>query len=244
MCTTGHRHPFKIVYKVGFKSDGRFSALDIQMWNNAGCSLDLSMSVMEKAMLHMCNCYQFNNIRIRGRVCKTNLPSNTAFRGFGGPQSILACETIIEHISTYLKIDPFTIRRLNLFKEGDLTHYGQSLEHWNVPRILDELVKSSQFFQRQKNVDEFNCANIYRKRGIAIMPTKFGIGFILQHLNQASALVNIYKDGSITISHGGVELRDIHEARLRIGRTMKNEHRGEGNPKTSILPGRPLWMIP
>jgi xanthine dehydrogenase/oxidase len=79
MCVTGHRHPFKISYKVGFKSDGRFSALDIQMWNNAGCSLDLSMSVMEKAMLHMCNCYQFHNIQIRGRVCKTHLPSNTGF---------------------------------------------------------------------------------------------------------------------------------------------------------------------
>lgn len=129
-----------------------------------------------------------------------------AFRGYGGPQAILACETIVEHVAAYLKIDPFTIRRLNLFKEGDLTHYGQSLEKWNVPRILDELVISSDFIQRQKSVDQFNRANIYRKRGISIMPIKFGIGFEAQHLNQAGALVHVYKDGSVLLTHGGFSI--------------------------------------
>ena len=126
-----------------------------------------------------------------------------AFRGFGGPQAMLACETIVEHVATYLKMDPLTIRRRNLFREGDLTHYGQVLEGWNVPRILDELVESSDFLQRQKKVDEFNRMNTYRKRGISIMPSKFGIGFIVLHLNQAGALVHIYKDGSVLLSHGG-----------------------------------------
>jgi xanthine dehydrogenase/oxidase len=140
-----------------------------------------------------------------------------AFRGFGGPQAILACETIVEHVAAYLKIDPFTIRCLNLFKEGDLTHYGQSLERWNIPRILDELVKSSDFIQRQKSVNEFNRANIYRKRGINMMPTKFGIGFILQHLNQAGALVHIYKDGSVLLTHGGVEMgQGLHTKMVSI----------------------------
>ncbi|CAF5142888.1 unnamed protein product, partial [Rotaria sp. Silwood1] len=167
---TGHRHPYKIKYKVGFTNEGRFLGLDLQMWSNGGCTLDASRSVMELSMLHVGNTYQFPNIKIRGYACKTHLPSNTAFRGFGGPQAMFACETIVEHIAAYLKRDPLTIRRLNLFKEGDTTHYGQVLELWNVPRILDELSKSSDFIQRQTNVVEFNRQNIYRKRGISMIP--------------------------------------------------------------------------
>jgi xanthine dehydrogenase/oxidase len=118
---------------------------------------------------------------------------------------MLACETVIEHVAAYLKRDPLSIRRLNLFKEGDITHYGQVLEQWNVPRILDEITKSSDFPQRQINVEQFNSTNIYRKRGITMMPAKFGIGFSVQYLNQAGALVHIYQDGSVVISHGGIE---------------------------------------
>ncbi len=129
-----------------------------------------------------------------------------AFRGFGGPQAMLACETIVEHVAAYLKRDPFTIRSINLFKEGDATHYGQVLEQWNVPRILNELTESSDFIRRQTNVKEFNQQNKYRKRGISLIPNKFGIGFTVQHLNQAGALVIIYKDGSVVLTHGGVEL--------------------------------------
>ncbi|CAF1001889.1 unnamed protein product [Rotaria sp. Silwood1] len=214
---TGHRHPFKIKYKIAFNNEGQFLGLDIQIWSNAGCTLDLSHYVMELAMLHMGNTYKFPNIRIRGRICKTHLPSNTAFRGFGGPQAMLACETIVEHIAAYLKCDPFTIRCLNLFKEGDVTHYGQILELWNVPRILDELTKSSDFIQRQINVKEFNRKNMYRKRGISMIPVKFGIGFTVQYLNQAGALVHIYKDGSVVISHGGVELgQGLHTKMIAI----------------------------
>ncbi|CAF5005579.1 unnamed protein product, partial [Rotaria sp. Silwood1] len=206
MSITGHRHPFKVTYKVGFTNEGRFSGLDVQMWNNAGCSLDWPKFVMEKAVLHMCNSYQFHNVQVRGRVCKTHLPSNTAFRGFGNPQTILACETIVEHIAAYLKRDPFTIRHLNLFKEGDITHYGQKLEQWNIPQILDELSQSSDFIQRQLNVEEFNRTNRYRKRGITIMPAKHGIGFTVKFLHQAGALVHIYKDGSVVLTNGGVEM--------------------------------------
>src|SRR5271168_4401878 len=119
---------------------------------------------------------------------------------------MLACETIAEHVAAYLKCDPYTIRYLNLFKEGDTTHYGQVLEQWNVPRILNELSKSSDFIQRQMNVKEFNRQNSYRKRGISMIPNKFGIGFEVQFLNQAGALVHIYKDGSVVLNHGGIEL--------------------------------------
>ncbi len=120
---------------------------------------------------------------------------------------MLACETIIEHIATYLKIDPLTIRRLNLYKEGDLTHYGQRLDQWNVPRLLDELIQSSDYIQRQKNVEEFNRTNNYRKRGLSIVPNKFTIGFLVPFMNQASALVLIYKDGSVVVNHGGISKR-------------------------------------
>ena len=129
-----------------------------------------------------------------------------AFRGFGGPQAQLACETIVEHVAAYLKRDPFLIRSINLFKEGDKTHYGQVLELWNIPRIFDELVQSSDFIRRQTLVKEFNDQNKYHKRGISLIPNKFGIGFAVQFLNQAGALVHIYKDGSVVLSHGGIEL--------------------------------------
>lgn len=119
---------------------------------------------------------------------------------------MIACENVIEHVAAFLKCDPWKIRHTNLFKEGDRTHYGQVLEIWNVPRILDELIQSSDFYERQKQVQLFNQQNTYRKRGISIIPAKFGIGFIIQYANQAGALVHIYKDGSVVVSHGGVEL--------------------------------------
>lgn len=119
---------------------------------------------------------------------------------------MLACETIIEHIATHIQCDPWQIRQLNLFKEGDRTHFGQVLEQWNIPRILEELIVTSDFIQRQIQVKEFNETNLYRKRGISLIPAKFGLGFTIQFLNQAGALVLIYRDGSVLIHHGGVEL--------------------------------------
>lgn len=116
---------------------------------------------------------------------------------------MLTIETIVEHVATYLKQNPLDIRRLNLFKEGDLTSFNQPLELWNVPRILDELIQSSDFIKRQSIVDEFNRTNQYRKRGLTIMPVKYGIGFIVRNSNQASALVHIYKDGSVLVTYGG-----------------------------------------
>ncbi len=222
MCVTGQRHPFKIDYKVGFSNDGQFIALDIRLWSNAGCSFDLSMAVLERAMLHIDNTYRFPNVQVRGRLCKTHLPSNTglffflkifieidylllAFRGFGGPQGLFGCETIVDHIANYLKIDPLVIRHLNMYKEGDITHFGQPLERWNIPRLMHELIKSSDYYQREKTIEEFNQLNTYRKRGITVLPTKFGIAFTAKFLNQAGALVHIYKDGSVLISHGGMK---------------------------------------
>lgn len=126
-----------------------------------------------------------------------------AFRGFGGPQGLLGSETIIEHVAAHLKTDPLTIRRLNLYKEGEQTHFGQALENWHIPRMLDQIVESSQYYERQLHIQKFNDANNFRKRGICVLPTKFGIAFTAKFLNQAGALVHVYKDGSVLVSHGG-----------------------------------------
>ncbi|CAF0786586.1 unnamed protein product [Adineta steineri] len=217
MSITGQRHPFKIHYKVGFTNQGEFTALDIRLWSNAGCSFDLSMAVLERAMLHVDNTYRFQNVRVRGRLCKTHLPSNTAFRGFGGPQGLFGCETIVDHIATHLKLDPLVIRRLNMYREGDITHFKQPLERWNIPRLMDELLISSDFNQRQKSIEEYNKLHTYRKRGITILPTKFGIAFTAKFLNQAGALVHIYKDGSVLVSHGGTEMgQGLHTKMISV----------------------------
>ena len=217
MSITGHRHPFKVLYNVGFNSEGRFSALDVRLWNNAGYSYDLSMNVMVRAMLHIDNTYQFHNVQVRGQVCKTHLPSNTAFRGFGGPQALFECETIVEHVAAYLKLDPVTVRLRNLYQEGDLTHFAQPLERWHIPRLMEELIKSSDFIERQKLVQEFNKSNTYRKRGLSILPTKFGIAFTAKFFNQAGALVHIYKDGSVLLTHGGTEMgQALHTKMISI----------------------------
>ncbi|UJR09845.1 hypothetical protein I4U23_014070 [Adineta vaga] len=204
-------------YNVAFTNEGRFQALDIQLWNNAGWSLDVSANVMIRAILHIDNAYQFNDVQVRGRVCKTNLPSNTAFRGFGGPQALFACETIVEHVAKYLQMDALAIRQLNFYKEGDLTHFSQSLERWNIPRLFDELIKSSDYFQRQNQVKEFNQLNKYRKRGMVILPAKFGIGFTTKCFNQAGSLLHIYKDGSVLLTHGGTEMgQGLHTKMISV----------------------------
>ena len=133
----------------------------------------------------------------------SNFSCISAFRGFGGPQGLFGCETVVEHVAHYLKLDPSIVRHLNLYQEGDLTHFSQPLERWNIPRILDELQISSSFLQRQKRVEEFNELHAYRKRGICLLPTKYGIAFTAKFLHQAAALIHIYKDGSVLLSHGG-----------------------------------------
>lgn len=127
-----------------------------------------------------------------------------AFRGFGGPQAMLTCETIVEHVAAFLDKDPLAIRQMNIYVEGDTTHFKQELTSWHVPRMIDELIASSEFKKRQRAIEQFNEKNAYRKRGISLIPTKFGIGFEATYLNQAGALVHVYKDGSVLVNHGGI----------------------------------------
>lgn len=177
----------------------------MQLYSNAGFSLDLSGAVMDRALLFLDGCYRFPEIFAEGRLCKTNLSSNTAFRGFGGPQGAFTAEVIIDHIARFLKLDPVQVREKNLYNEGDLTYYGFPVVK-SLRRSWDECKARSSYAQRYEEIKQFNSKNRWRKRGMALVPSKYGIGFTANFLNQGGALVNIYTDGSVLVTHGGVEM--------------------------------------
>ncbi|KAF3772001.1 Xanthine dehydrogenase 1 [Nymphaea thermarum] len=206
MMITGQRHSFLGKYKVGFTNEGKVLALDLEIYNNAGNSLDLSYAVLERAIFHSDNVYDIPNVRIRGKVCYTNLPSNTAFRGFGGPQGMLITENWIQRIAMELHKCSEEIREINFQHERSVTHYGQPLENCTLGRVWDELKTSSEFVKARDDVNQFNAENRWRKRGIAMVPTKFGISFTTKFMNQAGALVHVYIDGTVLVTHGGVEM--------------------------------------
>lgn len=156
MLMTGGRHPFYSKYKVAFDSDGKIIGCEIFIYNNGGYSYDLSTAVLERACLHFENSYCIPNARVRGFVCKTNLPSNTAFRGFGGPQGMFCGENIIRDVANYLKKDFVEIAEKNLYKEGDITHYKQEILYCTLDRCWKECLKSSKFYQRRKEIEIFN----------------------------------------------------------------------------------------
>uniref|UniRef100_A0A8C1QHK1 Aldehyde oxidase 6 n=1 Tax=Cyprinus carpio TaxID=7962 RepID=A0A8C1QHK1_CYPCA len=211
MLITGGRHPVWGKYKVGFMKDGRITAADFQYYANAGNVVDESVLVAEKILLHLDNAYNIPNLRGRSAACKTNLPSNTAFRGFGVPQCMLVVESMIDDVALKLGRLPEEIREINMYKEVSLTHYKMEFDPENLVRCWNECMKKADFRQRRQAIDIFNQQNQFKKRGIAIVPIKYGIGFAEAFLNQAAALVHIYKDGSVLVSHGGTEMgQGIH----------------------------------
>jgi xanthine dehydrogenase large subunit len=217
MRITGKRHPVKSWYQVGFDSDGRITALRIDHFSNGGCSADLSPSVLERCMLHTDNAYWLPNIRITGRVCKTNLPSNTAFRGFGGPQGVANIENIVEMIAEHLGKDSLEVRRINLYgiEDRNVTPYGQTVRNNMLPRLVEELAKSCGYDQRRAAIDKLNASSTTELRGLSMTFVKFGISFTKKTLNQASALVNIYTDGSVTVTTGATEMGQGVHTRVR-----------------------------
>jgi xanthine dehydrogenase/oxidase len=162
---------------------------------------------MDRAILSCDSVYNIPNFHAKGVVCKTNLPSNTAFRGFGGPQGMAVMENILDKLSQALNIDINSLKEINMYNEGDITPYGMVLEGCQAKRCWEEAISSAGgISQRQEKVDSFNASNTYVKRGLAITPTKFGISFTTKFLNQAGALVHIYLDGTVLVTHGGVEM--------------------------------------
>nr|QEO19120.1 rosy [Oiovelia cunucunumana] len=217
MMISGQRHPFLGRYKIGFTSAGKVVACELSIYNNAGCSLDLSNAVLERSMFSFDNAVKIPNITIKGYVCKTNLPSNTAFRGFGGPQGMFISDTMFRHIAETLNKDYTEIIELNMYKEGDCTHFNQKLIHCTLERCWSECLRDSNFHQRRTAVEKFNLENRWKKRGIAVVPTKFGISFTTTFLNQAGALLLIYQDGSVLISHGGTEMgQGLHTKMIQV----------------------------
>lgn len=208
MMTSGQRHPFQARWKVGAMNDGTLVALDIDLYNNAGYSQDMSTAVMDRASTHVDNCYAIPHVWVRGHVCKTNTHSNTAFRGFGGPQAMFIAETYMTAVAEGLNIPIDDLRIKNLYKQGDLTPFMQRIDQdWHIPRLMANLREECNFDARRKNICHFNKTHKWKKRGIALLPVKFGISFATAiHLNQASAAVKIFADGSILLHHGGTEM--------------------------------------
>ena len=208
MIMTGKRHRFLTRYDVGFDDNGKLLALKLELNSDGGSATDLSFAIMERAMLHTDNAYFVPNMTVLARVWKTNLPSNTAFRGFGGPQGMAAIETIIDRIARYLKKDALNIRYTNFYgiETNNITHYGQKIENNRLFVIYDQLIKSSEYYKRRNEVNDFNAAHEFIKKGLACTPVKFGISFTTTYLNQAGALVNVYTDGTILVNHGGTEM--------------------------------------
>lgn len=207
MLYTGKRHAFENYYKVAFDRNGKILAYEVELNSNCGAVADVSTSVLERAMLHAENCYHIDNIRIIGRPCKTNLHPATAFRGFGGPQGIFAIEYVIQRIAAVLGLDPYDVRRRNIYKKGDIAPYGEEVHHAeHIAAIFDQLRDKSKWDERKKSITEFNNRNKYYKKGLGITPVKFGISFTSAHLNQGSALIHIYLDGSISVTHGAIEM--------------------------------------
>uniref|UniRef100_A0A3Q3WQX2 Xanthine dehydrogenase/oxidase n=1 Tax=Mola mola TaxID=94237 RepID=A0A3Q3WQX2_MOLML len=217
MLISGGRHPYYGKYKVGFLSSGKVVALDVSYYSNVGNSMDLSLSVMERTLFHMENSYSVPNIRGRGFLCRTNLPSNTAFRGFGGPQGMMVAENWINDIAQSLGKPAEEVRRLNLYVHGQSTPYNQVLDHITLDRCWEECMSRSRYQERRAAINLHNSQNRWTKRGLAIIPTKFGISFTAVFLNQAGALVHIYTDGSVLLTHGGTEMgQGLHTKMVQV----------------------------
>ena len=214
MTITGKRHDFRIDYEVGYDDDGRILGANIALMSRCGYSTDYSGPVNDRACLHIDNCYYIPNLQLISHRCKTNTQSATAFRGFGGPQGMFGIETVIEQIANSLGKDPLTVRKLNLYQDPTVsgnpatmtTQYNQLIEDWVGDKVVNQVEAESGYWARREAVNAFNKANTKRKRGLALVPLKFGISFTATMLNQGGALLNIYMDGSVRVNHGGTEM--------------------------------------
>ncbi|MDO9525636.1 MAG: xanthine dehydrogenase molybdopterin binding subunit [Gemmobacter sp.] len=220
MMITGKRHEFRIDYRAGFDASGRILGVEFTHYTRAGWSMDLTLPVADRAMLHADNAYFIPAMRIESHRLRTNTQSATAFRGFGGPQGMVGIERVMDHIAHHLGLEPLAVRRANFYTppadtpdqtKGDIvppqtTHYGQEVRDFILHDLVAQLEESSDYAARKAAVADWNARHPVLKKGIALTPVKFGISFTLTHLNQAGALVHVYQDGSIHLNHGGTEM--------------------------------------
>jgi len=221
MTMSGKRHGFHSEWQAGFDDDGHLVALDATLTADGGWSLDLSEPVLARAMCHIDNAYWIPNVRVDGRIAKTNKTSQTAFRGFGGPQGMLVVEDILGRCAPLLGYDGIELRRRNLYRLNDTTPYGQPVRHADrLESCWSQVSESGEVKRRQAEIERFNAENPHRKRALAMTPVKFGISFNLTAFNQAGALVHVYKDGSVLINHGGTEMgQGLHTKMLQVAAT-------------------------
>ena len=209
MVLSGKRHPFWGRYEVGFSDEGILEGVRLELYSDGGFSSDLSLPVMGRALFHADNAYFVPNLHVTGQVCKTNKVSQTAFRGFGGPQGMLFAEEIVARVAQYLGLPAARVRERNFYRgtgETATTHYGQEITDNRLGRVWREVLERSAFTARQREVAAFNAAHPHTKRGLAVTPVKFGISFTNTPMNQAGALVLVYQDGSVQLNHGGTEM--------------------------------------
>jgi xanthine dehydrogenase large subunit len=249
MQITGKRHPFEIEYDVGFDAHGRIEGLRLVLAANCGRSVDLSDAVNGRAMFHADNCYYLSDVEIVSHRCKTHQSSHTAFRGFGGPQGMLAIEAVCDAIARHLGMDPLEIRRINFYGESgrDVTPYGMVVEDNILQRLTTELEMRSAYRARREQIDVFNRGSAVLRRGIALTPVKFGISFTATQLNQGGALVHVYTDGTILVNHGGTEMgQGLHtkvaqvvaeEFQVELARIRVNATDTSKVPNTSATAG-------
>ncbi|GAB4029295.1 MAG: xanthine dehydrogenase molybdopterin binding subunit [Elusimicrobiota bacterium] len=216
IATTGKRHGYEYDYKLGLDAQGKILAYEIKLYQHAGACADISLAVLGRSFLHVCGSYNIPNLRAIAMSCKTNLPPNNAFRGFGVPQGTFAIEYAISQAAVKLSVAPEIIKRKNLISEGDILPYGVEMKQVNASRCWEALDKSVNLRERRAAVDEYNRTHKDTKKGLAVMPVCFGISFAQTALNQASSLVNIYVDGSVSVSTGAVEMGQGVNAKIRI----------------------------
>ena len=219
---TGKRHPFENTYRLACSADGRILGYEVILKSNGGAYIDLSLAILERGLYHSDHAYFIPNISITGYACKTNLPPNTAFRGFGAPQGIFPIEIALQQAAEKLGIDPIEIRKRNCYITGQTAPYGMEVCDPVGREMLEELEALASYKQLRNKVDEYNASHQYHKQGIGVVPGKFGISFTTGFLNQGSALVWIYTDGTISLSHGGVEMGQSVNAKVAsvVARTL------------------------
>jgi len=213
MLTTGHRHCFLSKYNASARitEDGaKIESMQIELFANGGFGVDLSGPIVGRACYHIDGVYNFPNLQVEGVACKTAQAPHTAFRGFGGPQGLAACEHVIDHLAVACKVRKDVFRRMNMYDDTHTTHFGMALNQanrkWHVPSIWDRMTSELNLAQRRRDIEEFNAKNKWVKRGAALTPTKFGIAFTAHFMNQGGALVHLYTDGTVLVTHGGTEM--------------------------------------
>ncbi len=219
---TGKRHPYSTDYKLGLTSEGKILAYEVTYYQNAGACADLSPAILDRTLFHATNSYYIPHVKATGISCKTNLPPNTAFRGFGGPQAKFVIEAAIRHAAEKSGIDAYTIQRKNLIKDGNIFYYGQEAKNCQAENCWNKADELYQIEKVKKEVEDFNKVNSQFKKGFALMPICFGISFTNSFLNQASSLIHVYTDGSVGVSTAAIEMgQGVNEKiKLAVSKTL------------------------